>query len=109
MPLGDFRSAYLPYCLQRLKDGRYIVLNREYKPLGFITREHIEYEKYPIASNISGIGESTAAKLSWKNDPNLDRIYLYNDTCIPTESEANMKAYLEKIKILARLKLKSQP
>lgn len=109
MPLGDFRSAYLPYCLKRLKDGRYVVLNREYKPLGFITLEHIEYEQYPIASNILGIGESTAAKLSWKNDPNLDVIFLYNDGCVPTESEANMKSYLEKIKILAKLKLKNQP
>ena len=37
MPLGDFRSVFMPYCLRKQKDGRYVVLNREYKPVGFFT------------------------------------------------------------------------
>lgn len=48
MPLNDFRSVHLPYCIKKLPSGAYVVLNREYKPLGFKTREHVDYEAYPI-------------------------------------------------------------
>jgi len=34
-----------------------------------------------------------------------DRIYLYNDGCVPTESTEHMKNYLERLKILAKLKV----
>ena len=55
MPLGDFRSVYFPYCIKKQDDGSYIVLNREYKPLGFNSREHFNYEDYPISSKIKGL------------------------------------------------------
>lgn len=106
MPREDFRAVYLPYCIDRLEDGRYVVLNRTYKPLGFITHDHIKYEEFPIAAEIKGIGPAVAAKLSWNASSNLDRIYLYNDGCNPMTSDANMKAYLERLKILAKLRLK---
>jgi hypothetical protein len=35
MSHSDFRAMFFPYCLQKQKDGRYVVLNREYKPVGF--------------------------------------------------------------------------
>jgi hypothetical protein len=41
MPLGDFRSIYLPYCLDKQADGSWLVLNREYKPVGFNTKSHV--------------------------------------------------------------------
>ena len=41
------RSSHMPYCIQRLEDGRYIVLNRHYKPLGETTREWVTYETPP--------------------------------------------------------------
>ena len=109
MPRGDFRSVYLPYCLQKLEDGRYVVLNRAYKPLGFLSQEHVVYEEFPIAAEIKGIGPAVAAKLSWKGDTDVDRIYLYNDGTNPVSSEANMDAYLDKLRILAKLKLKPIP
>ncbi len=54
MPSHDFRCVHLPYCIKRLPDGRHVVLNRDYKPLGFKTREHVEYESYPIAVKLKG-------------------------------------------------------
>jgi hypothetical protein len=106
MPLDDFRSVHLPYCLQRLADGSYVVLNREYKPIGYRTRDHIRYEDLPILATIQGITPQMAAKLSWSGSDDLDRIMLYNDGCIPTASAEHMKRYLEKIEILAALKFK---
>lgn len=74
MSLGDFRSIFLPYCLRKLSDGRYVVLNRRYKPVGLKAKDHVEYEEYSV--NLKGIGPATAAKLSWEADPNTDNIYL---------------------------------
>lgn len=108
MSLGDFRSVFMPYCLQKQVDGRYVVLNREYKPVGFYTKDFIKYEDHPVAVYLKGIGPDTAAKLSWDSDTNTDKIFLYNDDCIPTHNAKNMKAYLAKIEILAKLRIKEQ-
>ncbi|MEH2331482.1 hypothetical protein [Nostoc sp.] len=105
MALNDFRAVFLPYCIEKQPDGRYVVLNREYKPVGFKTKEHIKYEEYPICIELKGIGLATAAKLSYKGDSNTDKIYLYNDGCVPTESAEHMKNYLKRLEILAKLKV----
>lgn len=103
MPLFDFRSIYLPYCLKKQQDGSYIIANREYKPVGFNTHEFIKYEDYPVSTKFR-ISKVTAKKLSCHESEETDTIYLYNDGCVPTHSEKNMKLYLDKIKILAKLK-----
>lgn len=105
MALNNFRALFFPYCLDKQSDGRYVVLNREYKPIGFKTREHIKYEDYPVCVGLKGIGSATAAKLSYKGNSNTDRIYLYNDGCVPTESAEPMKNYLDRLEILAKLKV----
>lgn len=105
MALNDFRAVFFPYCLDKQPDGQYVVLNREYKPIGFKTKENVKYEDYPIFVELKGVGSATAAKLSYKGDPNTDRIYLYNDSCVPTESAEHMKNYLKRLEILAKLKV----
>lgn len=104
MPLKDFRSIHLPYCLKRQSDSKYIVLNREYKPLGFVAQEIVHYENYPIAVKIKGLTPLKASKISFNRSENLDDIYLYNDGCIPNSSAENMKAYFERLAVLAELK-----
>ncbi len=107
MSLYDFRSVFMPYCLHKQPDGRYIVLNREYKPIGFFTRAHVKYEEYPIAVFLEGINSAMAAKLSPEGDTDTDDIFLYNDRCVPTDNAANMNRYLSKLKLLAKLKIKN--
>ena len=107
MPLGDFRSIYLPYCIKKQDDGSYVVLNREYKPIGFNTNDFITYSEFPVSSKLTGIGPGTAKKLSHEGSENTDTIFLYNDGCIPTHSKENMDSYLKKISILAKLKVSS--
>lgn len=105
MSIGDFRSVYLPYCLEKQEDGSYVVLNRNYKPVGFNTSERIPYDDYPVSSKLRGIGPGTAKKLSYEGSENTDKIFLYNDGCVPVHSKANMEAYLQKLAILAKLNI----
>lgn len=70
MALKDFRAVFFPYCLDKQPDGQYVVLNREYKPIGFKTREHIKYQDYPVYVELKGIDSATAAKLSYTGDSN---------------------------------------
>jgi hypothetical protein len=44
-------------------------------------------------------------KLSYKGDPNVDKVYLYNDGCVPAENPEHMQSYLKRLEILAKLKV----
>lgn len=106
MPLNDLRSVLLPYCIRRLKDGSYEFLNREYQPLGFNDKTHGGLsEDLPIYTHIKGLTTAPAAKISYEGSDDLGMIYLYNDGCVPTHSAANMKAYLERLAVLAKLQV----
>jgi hypothetical protein len=54
---------------------------------------------------LKGITKAKAAKLSARGDSSADAIFLYDDGCVPTQSKANMKAYLARIEMLAKLKV----
>ena len=103
MPLGDFRSIFLPYCIVKQPDGRYAVLNREYKPVGFNTDDLVQYEDFPVLVKFKSFTKAKATKISYAGSDDLDRVYLYNDGCVPTQSKENMQAYLARIELLAKL------
>jgi hypothetical protein len=105
MALGDFRAVFLPYCVERQPDGRYAVLNREYKPVGFHTREHVEYASYPVLVKLKGLTPARAAKISHAGSRDVERIFLYDDGSNPVRSAANMKAYMARLAVLARLEI----
>lgn len=102
--LGDFRAAFLPYCIEKQKDGSYVVLNREYKPVGFNTTEWIDYDKYPVSAFIKGLTPSVMKKISIEDDCDPEHIYLYSDGTNPLLSKANMDSYLKKLSVLAKLR-----
>lgn len=101
----DFRAVYFPYCIEKQTDGSWVVLNRQYKPVGFNTSDHVKYEEYPVSAKLQGIGPAVAKKLSYSGVVEGDRIYLYNDGCVPTHDKASMDVYLKKLEILAKLGL----
>jgi len=104
MGTQEFRWIFMPYCIQQLQDGRFIVLNRAYKPLGVQTREHVDYETHPTAAKLR-LTSATAKKLSWSGSGELSAIFLYNDGCVPTASAAAMKAYLARLAVLSKVKV----
>lgn len=99
----EARKVFFPYCIQRVADGRYILLNRNYKPLGTFSGEWVEYETHPSVAEID-IPPAVAKKLSWGGSDDTDRIYLYADSCVPTDSKAHMDAYLSRLAVLMALK-----
>lgn len=93
---------FLPYCIERTESGRYVILNRNYKPLGYHNfTPFVEYE--PHAVRLRGLTAKVAAKLSWEGKPNLDRIWLYADHNVPTEKPKFWAEYQERLAILAKL------
>lgn len=105
MSLNQFLTACLPYCLKRQPDGKYVVLNREYKPVGFKTEEFITYKDYPISLEIKGLSSDIAAKLSCFGIPDLDTIQLYDDGHDPLSDAEKMECYLRRLKFLSKMEV----
>lgn len=101
----DFRYLFLPYCLLKQENGSYLALNRNYKPLSFNTTDYLDYKDYPIEIRFKNLTKLKAFKLSWNKSTNVDKIFLYNDGCIPVVSAKYMNEYLKKLKILSKLKV----
>jgi hypothetical protein len=101
----DFRAVYFPYCIEKQDDGTWVVMNRQYKSVGFNTSDYIRYEDYPVSAKLSGIGPGVCRKLAYDGNDQAKRVYLYNDGTNPVGSKANMDAYLKKLAILAKLGL----
>jgi hypothetical protein len=91
--------------MQKQADGRYVILNREYKPLGFKTNAHVKYEDYPIAVKFKRFTKAQAKSISCSGSEDLDTVSFYNDGCIPTASEKHMAAYLKRLAALAKLQV----
>lgn len=104
MTLTDFRAVFLPYCLQRQKNGRYAILNREYKPVGFFTDDYVTYADHPVLVTMK-ITKTLAKKLSDKEESEVQQIFLYDDATNPVRNKKNMDVYLAKLALLAELQV----
>lgn len=66
----------LPYCLRRVGENRYVIVNRNYKMLGTISTEWQDYVATGPVFDLR-ITHSIARRLSCKKLPDLDHIHLY--------------------------------
>jgi hypothetical protein len=96
------RQVFMPYCLQRLKDGGYLLLNRRYKPLGVLSGEWVDYDSHPSKFRLKrALSDAQIANLDCAGRNNADCIYFYDDASVPTASDANWKAYSDRLAKLA--------
>ncbi len=102
MSLHNIRSIHLPYCLKIQPCGCYVVLNREYKPLGWNVRDYVHYGQHPILLLVR-ITPKTAERLSYNNRSNTDTIKLYNDDCVPDRGLVEWESYSGRLSFLASL------
>jgi hypothetical protein len=94
-----FYKIFFPYAFQKLDDGKYVVINREYQPLGYWP------ERFGEPTNKRGqsfylCGDLDEDLISQKNKT---FIYLYDDSTNPMVSVKTLEAYLEKIGELSYL------
>lgn len=93
----------MPYCIQKQADGKYVVLNRDYKPIGFNMKEGCTYSEYPISYKLKGLTPEKAKKISRWSEPGLASVYLYSDGTVPTDSKKNWDNYIKRLEVLMRL------
>ncbi len=92
---------HLPYQLRDLGDGRYILLNRVYKPLGWPSDNFVDYDTHPSAFSCS-----TAAVRRLRTKGIIDDAgYLYFDGTSPRLGAKYLRALLDKVAVIARLKI----
>lgn len=102
----QFRWFFMPYCLLRQPDGSYVITNRRYKPLGMTSASHVVYEDHPVRVRfVRQLSAATIGALDCKGRTDPERIYLYNDGCVPTSSDAAWTAYSARLKRLAALQV----
>lgn len=105
--MNEIRAISFPYCIQRVGDDRYLFLNRNHKPLGVQSSDFVEYETHPTVMNVK-ITPAVAQKASWNGSEDVDRIYFYNSSCIPTSGVEHMRAYLDRLAVLMALKTQAR-
>ncbi|MDO3387200.1 hypothetical protein QWI17_15260 [Gilvimarinus sp. SDUM040013] len=98
----DIRCVVLPYCLELQECGRYAVLNRNYKPLGFIVDDFVNYQQYPVLLTVR-ITPRLARTISHKASADTSKIYLYDDGCLPTASAKAWASYCARLNKLIGL------
>lgn len=104
------RQQLLIYCLHRLGDGSYIALNRAYKPLGFPGPGWVDYQAAPGRFKFKrALSAAQVAELSHSGDAGAERIYLYDDGCVPTDSAEAWAAYSARLQRLAGYKTEACP
>ena len=98
---NPFMRSHLPYCVQKMDDERWVVVNRDYKPLGFFTDDFIKYEDHPVLHSYKKLTPVKIAQIA--TTIYEDRFYLYDDGSYPLDSDELWAAYCERLHILARI------
>ena len=104
-----YRRTNLPYLLQRLADGIWVELNRDYKPLTVPRGDWIDYELYPFRRKVAAIAPELRKELDIIEDGSGYKLYLYHDGCIPTYSKKFMAAYERRLNIIDSLPWRNVP
>lgn len=98
------RRSHFPYCIERVREERYVILNRDYHSIGAPLGERGELDDYAV--NIKRMTQNKANNLSWEGYSSKESIYLYNDGTRADISDKTMSAYLKKLELLMRMTTK---
>jgi len=87
--------CWLPYSVLLMEDGKQILVNRNYKPVGTKSKEWVEYEDY--AHLHSRLNDAQMKSFSPRiKSPG----FIFNDGCAPWHSRKDAEAYLARLKLL---------
>ncbi len=96
----DLERYFLPYIILQDLDGCYLLLNREYKPVGMVPHcgEWVQYSRISQRLRVRGLTPEVASKISVLGSPGNRLITLYDDGCRPWDSPKDRRAYLKRLK-----------
>lgn len=103
--MDGFYSGYrvfMPYCVKALGGGRFIVLNRDYKPLGVPSCVDVDLASHESALPMD-ITAELARGMSVDQSPDTDCIYLHKGNGAP--EGAALKAYSERLAVLMQVRV----
>lgn len=93
---------YLPYCLLLQADGSYMVCNRRNQAVGSQPESYLSNNQVIVKVRFARkLSTAQIAFLDCLGRTERERIYLYNDGCIPTGSDAAWAAYSKRLQRLA--------
>lgn len=83
-----------------------MALNRRYKPIGITRTDFVDYAEYPARFKFKrALSKLQIGKLDCLGRTDPDRIYLYNDGCVPTASAQDWAAYSDRLARLAAYRI----
>ena len=92
----DARRLCILYCLQKIEDGIWIPLSREYKPLGLNTRrDWVDYKSYPFL-----FIKEDEFDIEYLRKNGFDQgcaIFAFNDGCSPFSDTSKRNKYIKLI------------
>lgn len=107
--MEDLRKTHFAYVLRQLKPGRYVLLNRFYKPVGSAELGYLSTEEYDTLLERHAfpldLPLALVRRLSWEGDNDQEEVFLYSDGDIPTRSAQAMRDYLERLALLMSLQV----
>ena len=112
-----------PYCVKEMSDGRLVILNRLYKPIGTYTFKSVDYASQAVRLrltdemvakvSIDGKGWGTAVNHSeWDSEERSRAFYIYDDSCDPymrSSSASQRKDGLARVARFFKLLCKVKP
>ena len=106
MALNNFLKVNLPYHVTVRESGEIVAVNREYLPLGVGKKDEDIPEGFPTSIKYSRATEKILKAAAYDGQVRDGSIFLYNDGCTPTSSKKDMDAYLQRLAVLSKLKVK---
>src|SRR5689334_7028475 len=105
----DPLRVFLPYCAHRVGPNTYVLLGRDYKPVGCITEGWSHYEEHPITYEIEGLTPEFAADVSCSGSVDVERIYFFRDGREPWRGKRELKAYQKRLARFVELLVRKCP
>jgi len=122
--IDGFYRIYYPYCIKMISERKIVVLNRNYKPLGYTSRLYVDYNDYAVPIKMTKtliekisvhfqeykeclpILTKRRDRLLKSHNDYLARgfVFLYDDCTNPAKSKKHMDVYLKKLGFLALAK-----
>ena len=106
--MNEVIRAYFPYCIRKTRRGWFQILSREHSQTSLSSEKDLskEEDQYEIDLEIT---PDIATRLSWDGDSCTDVIYLYRDGYCRADVPDHLHAYLNRLALLAQLRLQRDP